>query len=105
MNLYDIAIARKLSGGGGGSSDFSTAEVTITLSGSQPMIMLPHTTEMGAFEGSFGLVQNNGTYSVILYKGLALGLPNNPSIQPTLSGDITVVDGMLLITGNGTITY
>ena len=31
MNLYDIAIARKLSGngGGGGSSDFSTAEVTI----------------------------------------------------------------------------
>ena len=32
MDLYDIAIARKLSGGGGGgggSSDFSTAEVTI----------------------------------------------------------------------------
>ena len=31
MNLYDIAIARKLSGGGGGggSSDFTKAEVTI----------------------------------------------------------------------------
>lgn len=32
MNLYDIAIAKKLSGGGGGgSSDFSTAEVTLNL--------------------------------------------------------------------------
>ena len=31
MDLYDIAVARKLSGGGGGggSSDFSTAQVTI----------------------------------------------------------------------------
>ena len=32
MDLYDIAVARKLSsggGGGGGRSDFSTAEVTI----------------------------------------------------------------------------
>ena len=29
MDLYDVAIARKLSGGGGGGSDFSKAEVTI----------------------------------------------------------------------------
>ena len=34
MDLYDVAVARKLSsggGGGGGSSDFSTAEVTLNM--------------------------------------------------------------------------
>ena len=37
MDLYDIAVARKLSsgGGGGGSSDFYTAEVTLKLAPGQ----------------------------------------------------------------------
>lgn len=40
-DLFDIAVARKLSGGsggGGGSSDFSTAQVTITSTNAEALI-------------------------------------------------------------------
>ena len=73
MNLYDIAIARKLSGGGGGgSSDFSTA--TITVVGNLP----------ASFNGAFVVDDNetswegrmlppiSPTATVILYKGRAI---------------------------------
>lgn len=45
MDLYDIAIAKKLSSssGGGGSSDLSTAKVTFIFSGTKPDIDYPET--------------------------------------------------------------
>lgn len=91
-------------GGGGGSSDFSTAEVTITGIGegtTVPIIgcycfndynlLLPF-TEIG-----------DGVYTVPLYKGTVAFTPD-PDLVYTLSGNATDNDGIIIITGDCTIT-
>ena len=110
MNLYDIAIARKLSGGGGGggSSDFSTAEVTITNNSADYVeldlcygyndVVRGNTVEAGV-----ELDENDSiTVDAILYKG------NFGTIAPMLNivctGGATYNDGVLKITGDCTIT-
>lgn len=105
MDLYDIAIAKKLSssGGGGGSSDFSTAEVTINIQGTEyPLIAIVDDVikEM--------TVTENGTYTVPLYKGVVIQPlpPENLSGPPTFTGDIelSIEDFGVKVTGDGSIT-
>ena len=106
MDLYDIAVARKLSsgGGGGGSSDFSTAEVTIT--GNNVDTCLPFCIDQGDMTALFVVRQTYfpGTYEIALWKGAALiEIYNNATIET--SGDIEDMSGgMYLITGDCTIT-
>ena len=125
MNLYDIAVARKLSGGGGGgeSSDFSTAEVTIVNNTEYRLAYSNNSAEncpyienvedfagvvpyiMTDIEGESSLIVN-----VPLYKGMCIwdgtrGLSGHVDNQISVSGDIVNNDGgFISITGNGTIT-
>lgn len=98
-------------GGGGGSSDFSTAEVTITTG-----TVTPHTAEIDVafcveeedniFTASSMVVEDNDsiTLKVVLYKGCALaGIPDYNFFSVSVSGDIIDNDGMFLITGDCTI--
>ena len=109
MNLYDIAIARKLSSGGGGG-DYTTANVTVSVSTDTDAVILPVPIDM---EGQSGLAvlyvskNNQGVYPVTMYKGLANGgmrwLGTTPTI--TTTGAITYnSDYGFIITGDGTIT-
>ena len=116
MDLYDIAVAKKLSGssGGGGSSDFSTAQVTIisSCSGSGTF----YNSEVYSvilYENAFWLqaapVPRSGesTFEIALYKTAPTPLTiNNNRLQtmPTVTGGITIEDGEILVTGDGTIT-
>lgn len=112
MNLYDIAIARKLSGGGGGgSSDFTTATVTFVVSaadypdwigacaeGANPVCMSDHAE--GTIKGE------NGTKTVILYKGYTFIRPEwNAGLTISVSGNASkdIYDNVT-ITGDCTIT-
>lgn len=107
MNALEQAVA---SGGGGGSSDFSTAEVTIVDNiGDGVDIVLPvifEANEMG--EGAPAMVYcvqqvwESGTYRVPLYKGsLVVEIP----YQIATSGDILNLWGEIYsITGDCTIT-
>lgn len=88
---------------GGGSSDFSTAQVTLVNGG---MVTLPVTQEADPSQGVpaylmvVGQVLEAGTYSVPLYKGgLFVGLPG-----ATVSGNIQQVGMGYFITGDCTIT-
>ena len=99
--------------GGGGSSDFSTAEVTLICDG------FDNDEGTGKIDGCF--INNNaidwfvnletdatgtlGTFPVVLYKGVGTAFAY-PGALVSISGDIvTDENGNLTITGNGTIHY
>lgn len=115
-DLFDVVVARKLSGGGGGSSDFSTAEVTfINISDSindtyiasvtcvEDNCIKAHEVEVSP--------QNTVTFTVPLYNGKNI-LPiscisqSDVSYMPTTVGSIVFdLDSFgFIVTGNGTIT-
>ncbi len=94
---------------GGGSSDFSTAEVTITISNENvTVIRIPIACINEDFgETADSSISTSGTYSAILYKGKAIAAIE-ASVPPfmlniSVTGDIEYDDD-LVITGNGTIT-
>lgn len=89
--------------GGGGSSDFSTAEVTINIQGVEyPLIAIVDDVikEM--------TVTETGTYTVPLYKGVVIQPlpPENLSEPPAFTGDIelSIEDFGVKVTGDGSIT-
>lgn len=102
-DLFDIAIARKLSdGGGGGSSDFSTATVQYE-SNAIESAFIPRIDEN---LGIAPVVAENGIYNVPLYNGKAFGIAPSDA-QPSsivVNGSIVYDEGVFIITGNGSIT-
>lgn len=94
--------------GGGGSSDFSTAQVTIVDNTSGRNLNIPYIVDtppsaivsmLGTQGGGETIVRN-----VPLYKG-NLGVVFDPALTITTSGDIQLfVETTYLITGDCTIT-
>ena len=96
---------------GGGSSDFSTANVTIN--GFPEGTMIP---VFGAFaveqqedlpmSVTSPLMQGNGTYTVVMYKRNALlsAAAGSDYIISSVTGDIEIMNGTAVIHGDGTIT-
>lgn len=118
MDLYDVAVARKLSsggGGGGGSSDFSTATVTITMPAvPYDAILIPFLTieddELMNQQTISPTEPTTISLEVVLYKGYCAGTLSYEDAGTDITnlsatGDISVdVNGYIEITGNGTIT-
>ena len=120
MDLYDIAVARKLSGGGGGggSSDFPTAYVTYVADGQSAFFNGSYYNEDTSEEYTVALFKDGdryvkeryigdaGTYEVLLIDTPA------PCIcvysEPVITGNATVEqmggDWVVAITGDCTIT-
>lgn len=101
LNKLEQAVAEASEGG---SSDFSTAEVTIVGGG---LVVLPMTQEADPSQGAPAYLMameqlfESGTYSVPLYKGgLLVNLPSGA----TVSGNIQNVGRGYFITGDCTIT-
>lgn len=111
MDLFDIAIARKLSGGGGGggSSDFSTAEVTIVGDGGLTGIPLPIAVidNGNIIMGIIITEESPQTFTVPLYKSNAVLniLIGGTSVAET-SGDVVFDEdtGSLTVSGNCSIS-
>lgn len=102
--LNDVAEA----GGGGGSSDFSTAEVTLQLGTLQDIYI--HGAVVISQDGitaTYYQVSGEGTYTVILYNGAAvveLYTNQQGSYVPNISGNATVIDGnVILVSGDCTL--
>ena len=114
MDLYDVAVARKLSsGGGGGSSDFSTAEVTFSIAkNTVDGMAIPMLLDFGVFESlTVQIIDYNSrvseTLTLPLYKGhLVLGGISSGNVLTTGSveymSDTTSIT--FIITGDCTIT-
>ena len=114
MDLYDIAIAKKLSsGGGGGSSDFSTAEVTLINSSERDsyysIAFLSVDSENGCYYEFTRHVETELTLTVPLYKGKAK-LPFSIDLitedEPITTGGVSIDEGYdyIIITGDGTFS-
>lgn len=114
MDLYDIAIAKKLSGsGGGGSSDFSTAEVTVQITSAQPGVAIYIPTVISSpMEVISNYPYNPAnsstpqTVTVPLYKGslIIIGIWDSGAVTVDTSGSVQVMESSFLITGDCTIT-
>lgn len=114
MDLFDIAIAKKLSGGGGGggSSDFSTAKVTFVCTnptwGYYANVPVCD-DDIPAFAIRNFQVTDPVTVTVPMYKGqgrFPLGFLQDAVGIPTASGGVAVSmeTFSFIVTGDGTIT-
>lgn len=95
--------------GGGGSSDFSTATLTVNGDLTQSDLFIAPGVEKDPNNEdiAFPMIQSgNSTYTVILYKGRStLMYMGRQSRTITVSGNIETVDtGIYIITGDCTIT-
>ena len=112
-DLFDIAVARSLAGGsgGGGTSDFSMAEVTVivgSLGGGTCFLPLINVNSDGAVLNTLA-VSSNQTYSNILVPlGAIESCMREWGIYAlTLTGDIEIDEedaDILYVFGDGTIT-
>ena len=103
MNALEQAVAS----GGGGSSDFSTAEVTITnnkndtLAINVPMIVSEDGFSALIIADNVDIGENQ--YTVPLYQGVAFIMPLDDIGTPTITGDCEY-DDYLIVSGDCTIT-
>ena len=117
MNMYDVLLAKKLSGsgGGGGSSDFSVANVTVINPGTDMnAIRLPVILEAGALAPEQQAVlfiafvecePGETVFKVPLYKGFCVYEAENSYIESTTGGVQYDENTFTMnITGDGTIT-
>lgn len=97
-NLNTLLGEQLTEGGGGGSSDFSTAEVTLY---AQAMLLSMLVTYDGITVISPSERSDSGVYTVVLYNGRAFAQTDQTT---PISGDIeSLGGGTFLITGNCTI--
>ena len=103
MDLFDIAVARKLSGGGGGGGgDFDTATVTFSCSdglyyayGHAVTTNAPVTLVFPLFTDANG--------QKIFTIGFSSIADINPQVMPTVTGGVQL-DEDITVSGDGTFT-
>ena len=108
MNALEQAVAS----GGGGSSDFSIATVTVTSDyGDIELSNTPCCYDADEYYEGFPAMLSNvylesytRTVRVPLYKGLCIW-SNQTGYTASVTGDIVYDDGWLFITGDGTVTF
>lgn len=103
---YRIKVLQGIAGGGGGgSSDFSTAEMTIV--GSTVNMNCAYITEYSGMEFiSIGSSFHTGQYTIPLYKGMAVAQLDSRQIGVAIATGNATIDeeGVIIITGDCTIT-
>lgn len=103
--ITDVKVNGEPAGGGGGGGEFSTAEVTVIVEGDGDYNSIIAPLINGNQATGFGEPKDDTTiYTVILYKGTAKAEIDIKGGNFVVSGNITVNDRSLTITGDGTIT-
>lgn len=106
--LITEGLAEEYSSGGGGSSDFSTAELIFSKSGGVAgNLIVPWVVDDGEYNSALGDVVESGTYNIILYRGNAYATFIQYGTGPfniAGTGDIEIDGTDMYITGDCTIT-
>lgn len=93
--------------GGGGSSDFSTAEVTVTNNQKENALIIDELVNADVDGLSNGIALEAGeskTISIVLYKDIPTHGYHNGAGVVAVTGDIVYEDGDFYVSGDGTIT-
>lgn len=107
MEYFDNLLGEQLTGGGGGSSDFSTAEVTIVNSSNLSTNHLyfpfinPEYNDIEAHNTGF---LGTRTFTVPLYMNRAAILFDEMPAGINVTGDAEIDEEVVVITGDCTIT-
>lgn len=93
----------------GGSSDFSTAEVTVTITDENANITLPVVMSspqegLGLQTLSYGMAHNGLVVNIALYKGVTITIPTVGLGNLAVTGNAEISNGAVIITGDCTIT-
>lgn len=92
--------------GGGGSSEFTTAVMTIIVAGNETYQALPHITENGISTENIALTAGSNEIIVPLYNGKLTVFDDYNATFTEISGDIEYdTDYNYVITGNCTVHY
>lgn len=92
--------------GGGGSSEFSTAVMTIIVAANETYQALPHITENGISTETIALTAGSNEIIVPLYNGKLIVYDDFNATFSEISGDIEYdTDYNYVITGNCTVHY
>lgn len=105
MEYFDNLLGEQLTEGGGGSSDFSTANVTVNVNTQQFEFYAPIINEEHGYLGSYDSINpsESETLTVCLYKGKALTQFFTDGVV-SVSGNAQLNNDQILITGDCTIT-
>lgn len=100
---------KNLGSGGGGDSDFSTAEVTLSIQQAQLGARCHVAIAADEDENSFSntIIFLPGTYNIIMYKQKALLTIDSltgAELDISVTGDADVIDGDVIITGDCTVS-
>ena len=95
-------LGEQLTEGGGGSSDFSTATVTIVNNASSGFASGAMITD-GSIETEYTVQSGTNTVTVVLYQG-AGWISLEVAGQKTVSGNIVADDDIYTVSGDGSIT-
>ena len=115
MNLFDIVVAKALAGssGGGGSSDFSTATMTVVMNGTTSLVSILVPCAMTIEEDDFASAfydtevlrdESPNITTCILYKGMAVAHFNCDPSKISATGSVEFEGTDAFITGDCTIT-
>lgn len=109
MDFYEIMLQQKLAGGGGsGSSDFSTAEVTIVNNCADGTVwVVPYFIDSPvATSMAYLYVQANSSSAkqIILYKGMGIVITASAFSDIQVTGSAELSQEGILVTGDCTIT-
>lgn len=102
-----LALAQYVSGGGGGSSDFTTANVTIVnntgvdVSFYAPLVSAEHRSTYA----TFGTEDASTTCTVVMYMGNALAIADDNIFSVSATGDAEIEESFISITGDCTLTF
>ena len=108
MEYFDNLLGEQLTEeGGGGSSDFSTAEVTFICADEPGITIQFINIQDDGIYGVLNITQSTQTVTVPLYKNkLSCGIPPFSMSVTSISGNITGSQmGGYIISGNCTINY
>lgn len=91
-------------GGGGGDSDYSTAEVTLVKGDNDIEVIIPCVSPFGDYAAGTVHLASDETATAILYKGAAEVWSADANVV-AVTGDATLDDGIATIAGDCTITF
>ena len=103
-DLFELALAKKLSGGGGGDSDFSTARLTVAGTIVETTLYVPYLGDSPVGTVMWPSIGVAGTYEVVVHtNGTVMLAITSKTI--TIEGNVQQMGAnVYLITGDCTIT-
>ena len=104
MEYFDNLLGEQLTEGGGGSSDFSTATMSVIGDPNVAELYFPYVSDFNGVDTIRTKVSSDAPFTIVMYKGSATLIDTNNQITSAEGNIQDKGRGYYLITGDCTIT-